>query len=112
MAAYVSKVVFNEAARDHEVSKILQDGKHCIVFRDKVQPFFGIVACTQPEIRKVFQAYCNNNPRANPRECEMIRRQYLRNPSALRWMTVVHDGILYGNADVDVVNQTPPPASD
>ena len=108
MSVYVTTLVFNEAALDEAISKVVNNGKHCIVFRDCVQPLFGIVGCTQQEIRKVLQSYCDNNPRADRRKCEMIRRDHLRNPQS-RSMTVVHDGIIiYCNANVDAINQKPP----
>ena len=50
MTVYVPTLVFSESARDEAVARLVNDGKHCIVFRDSVQRIFGIVGCSQDEL--------------------------------------------------------------
>ena len=125
MTVYVPTLVFTEHMRDETVSKLSTEGKHCIIFRDSVQPCYGIVGCSQngsrwseqrgsrpKEIVTVLNAYCQNNPNVNARDCELLRRQYLRRkqlcPNRVDFITIVHNGVIFCNADVDAILQKPP----
>ena len=107
MTVYVAKVVFSEMALDEEIIRLTNDGMKCVVFRDRdpTKKYFGLIPCHKEQMGTVLKSYCDNNPEADRKKCKRLVKQCVAGNGTS--ITLVHNGIIFCNANVDAIHQSP-----